>query len=71
MAGVSLGKARRAGQTEKSIWVFVRDLGKKINVPKSVIHDDSEVWERDDGKEGNLVVEGSSWWAREKGYSDE
>ena len=38
--------------------------GDEVWVPKSVIHDDSEVYEK--GHEGTLVVE--SWWARKKGY---
>ena len=37
--------------------------GQELWVPKSQIHDDSEVWEV--GHEGKLVV--TEWWAMQKG----
>ena len=38
--------------------------GKKFWVPKSVIHDDSEVWKEDDS--GKLVVK--TWFAEKEGW---
>lgn len=38
--------------------------GDEVWIPKSVIHDDSEVYKED--TEGELIVK--LWWAREHGY---
>lgn len=48
-------------ETKKAI--LVNRGGGDLWVPKSVIHDDSEVFE--EGHEGTLIVE--TWWAEEKG----
>lgn len=37
----------------------------KVWVPKSVIHDDSEIWKN--GESGVLSVK--AWWASKNGYS--
>lgn len=37
-------------------------------IPKSVIHDDSEVYELSCDPDGNVVVE--EWWADKEGLSD-
>jgi len=39
--------------------------GDEYWIPKSQIHDDSEVYNNDDGSEGELVITG--WLAKEKG----
>ena len=44
--------------TEKALLV-------EIWVPKSVIHDDSEVFDDDENAEGMLVLE--DWWAEKSG----
>jgi hypothetical protein len=49
--------------TAKALLVSVPDLGDDIWIPKSVIHDDSEVY--DEGHEGELVL--AEWWARKEG----
>jgi len=52
-------------ETEKALLVEIE--GEEVWVPKSVVHDDSEVYAEDD--QGTLVVK--RWWAREKGLVDE
>jgi hypothetical protein len=37
-------------------------------IPKSVIHDDSEIYELGDGAPGKLVIAG--WFARKEGISE-
>lgn len=51
------------GATDKAIKVESDDLG-EVWVPRSVIHDDSEIYEGD--HEGELVVEG--WFAEKEGW---
>lgn len=58
----SLGKAKVVGATDKALRVEVEDMG-TIWVPRSVIHDDSEVY--DEGHEGELVVK--RWFAEKEG----
>lgn len=49
-------------ESEKAILVEIE--GEKVWVPKSQIHDDSEVYSKASGG-GELVV--STWWATKKG----
>lgn len=49
--------------TDLAVHVWNHITNRKFWVPKSVIHDDSEVWRR--FTEGNLIV--SKWWAEKKG----
>ena len=49
-------------ETDKAILVDVE--GEEVWIPKSQVHDDSEVWKAD--QEGELVV--SSWFARKRGW---
>ena len=50
-------------ETAKSI--LLRDLcDKEFWVPKSIVHDDSEVWKL--GDEGKLVVK--TWWAERENW---
>lgn len=55
-------KATALKQTAKALLVRVGE--KEAWVPKSVIHDDSEVYEAASG-EGKLIVQG--WWGRKEG----
>ncbi len=48
-------------ETPKAILVVIED--DEVWVPKSVVHDDSEVYE--EGHEGTLVLH--EWWARKEG----
>lgn len=54
-------------ETPMALLVTNVDEEKEFWVPKSVIHDDSEVFEK--GHKGRLVVEG--WFARKEGWSDD
>lgn len=49
-------------ETDKALCVELPDGARKW-IPKSVIHDDSEVWKY--GDEGVLVVK--TWWAEREG----
>lgn len=50
-------------ETEKALlYEFGPD---KIWVPKSVVHDDSDIWKK--GEEGVLTVK--AWWASANGHS--
>jgi hypothetical protein len=58
--GVDFPDSQCLKETERAILV-TRGKG-YLWIPKSVIHDDSEVYE--DGHEGTLIVQ--TWWAEEK-----
>jgi len=63
--GVSIGDAECITATDKAIEVLIDDGGdhwRELWVPKSVVHDDSEVYAY--GHKGKLVV--AEWWAEEK-----
>lgn len=51
------------GETQMAVKVIRHDTGMMFWVPKSVIHDDSEVWKT--FTEGNLIV--TKWWAEKRG----
>lgn len=63
--GVNMGAAERKSSSDKALLVYIEKLGSEVWVPKSVIHDGSEVYEGGDG-EGDLVVK--SWWAEKEGW---
>lgn len=56
--------AKCVRETEKALLVEL-ETGEERWVPKSVVHDDSEVYE--EGGEGTLVVQ--EWWAEKEGLS--
>lgn len=58
--GVNVGECKAKRFTEKAILIVVVDTKEEVWVPRSQIHDDSEVFD-EDNREGNLVV--SSWFA--------
>lgn len=66
-----IGAARVTASTAKALKVRLDPssvLGaQEIWLPKSVVHDDSEVF--DDGGEGELVVQ--RWFARKEGWESE
>lgn len=62
-SGCSVGDGECTRETDRAILVFLADIGEEYWVPKSVVDDDSEVWER--GQEGEVVVQ--EWWARDRG----
>lgn len=63
-----LGEAVCCAETPKAIQVLLIDDGEdKLWIPKSVVHDDSEVYGlASDRNEGQLVVQ--KWWAEKEGY---
>lgn len=63
-----LGQAKVLRETDKAILVELLEdgEGEEVWIPKSVIHDDSEVYSEKNG-EGELLV--VSWWARANGYA--
>jgi len=57
--------AEAIAETDKAVLVEAPELDEAIWVPKSVIDDDSEVYER--GTEGDLIV--AEWWATKQGLT--
>lgn len=69
--GHNLGNAQLVRTTDKAILVSVDELidsewEGEIWVPKSVVHDDSEVYSGST-ESGDLIVK--TWWAEDKGYA--
>jgi hypothetical protein len=61
---VDLGHGKAIRSTNLALCVKL-DTGEETWIPKSVIHDDSEVYE--DGGEGTVVVH--QWWAEKNGLA--
>lgn len=59
----TLGTAKPLRETEKALLVMREDLS-ELWIPKSVIHDDSEVYSVKSGA-GELFVQ--EWWAEKEG----
>lgn len=57
--GISMGNGKAVRSTDKALLVKLDDTGAEHWIPRSQIHDDSEVYE--EGHEGDLVV--SEWFA--------
>lgn len=53
------------GETDAAVRVSGPDLDNEVWVPKSVLHDDSEVC--GEGDEGRLAVK--TWFARKQGWA--
>lgn len=62
--GVRLGAATCVRETDKAILVEVDDFEHQAWIPKSCIHDDSEVFEA--GGEGELIVQ--TWFAKKEDW---
>lgn len=60
----NLGHGEAVEERPKALRVYLEDLGESIWIPKSVFHDDSDVWESE-GQEGDVVV--AEWWANNEG----
>lgn len=52
-------------ETDDALLVVIE--GEETWVPKSVVHDDSEVFDDGDNSEGTLVL--YEWWAEQKGLT--
>jgi hypothetical protein len=61
--GVNLGPAKVVRATDRALLVLL-DGEEEVWVPKSVVHDDSEVYS-EKADEGDLVV--LAWWAEKNG----
>lgn len=60
-----MGEGSVTRETEKAILVAFEGSGERW-VPKSVVHDDSEIWKK--GDTGKLVVK--MWWAEKNVLGD-
>jgi len=68
--GVSFDDCEGKAESEKAVLVFADDADFDVTaegrwVPKSVIHDDSEVFKK--GDKGQVVLK--TWWAEKEGLS--
>lgn len=59
----AMGQGKCTRDTERAILVVIDD--RSIWIPKSCVHDDSEVWEP--GQEGEVVTK--RWWAEKNGHA--
>lgn len=68
-----IGRARATRETPKAIYVSTEAgsvLGaRSFWLPKSAVHDDSEVFDAGENAEGELVVQ--RWLARKEGWETE
>ncbi len=64
--GVEFEGSLCTGETPKALFVKLDD-GRVITVPKSVIHDDSEVFDEGDNRFGKLVIK--QWFADKEGLT--
>lgn len=60
----SLGHGKVVRASEKALQIELFDLGETKWIPRSVIHDDSEVYDDGKNKEGEVVV--NQWWATQE-----
>lgn len=61
---VNLGRVQVVRATSKALFVHIDEDDNEVWIPKSVIHDDSEVWQ-EDSEPGEMVV--AAWFARKEG----
>ena len=61
-ASLGDGKVLRESDSGKALLVKL-ETGDEVWIPKSVIHDDSEVYDAGENAEGEVVVK--EWWAEE------
>lgn len=59
----SLGEGRVKRATEKALLVELED-GSEVWIPRSVVHDDSEVYDDGEASEGEVVVK--RWFAEKE-----
>jgi hypothetical protein len=66
--GTNLGRAKVLRTTDKALLIALEaddDPSQNFWIPKSVIHDDSEVYS-EKANEGDLIVK--TWWAEKNGF---
>lgn len=61
-----LGNGRVKRGSDKALQIEL-DSGETVWIPKSMIHDDSEVYDDDKNNEGEVVVQ--TWWAEKEGLA--
>ncbi len=69
MSGINLGKGTAVAASPVALRIRFNDA--KIGtrwVPKSVLHDDSEVYQLSSDPDGKVIV--MEWWADKEGLSD-
>lgn len=63
--GVNLGQAQAISGTEKALRVLLESEDEPRWIPRSQIHDDSEVYDDKNNTTGDLVV--TRWFAEKEG----
>lgn len=66
--GVNLGQAQAIAGTEKALRVQLESEDEPRWIPRSQIHDDSEVYDDKDNATGDLVVK--RWFAEKEGLHE-
>lgn len=61
-----LGNGKVKKGTDKALQIEL-ESGETVWIPKSVIEDDSEVYDEDKNSEGEVVVK--TWWAEKEGLA--
>ena len=62
---VNIGVGHAIKETERALLVVLESDGEEHWIPKSVMHDDSEVFDDADNSEGDVVVK--RWFAEREG----
>jgi hypothetical protein len=57
----SLGHGKVLKASDKALEIELTELGETRWIPRSVIHDDSDVYDDEDHNDGEVVVH--QWWA--------
>lgn len=65
--GVNVGKAKALSGTVKALRVQLESEDSPRWIPRSQIHDDSEVYDTDDNTTGDLVL--THWFAEKEGLA--
>lgn len=66
-ASVVIESVRRKHSTPNAMLVLVDD--EEFWIPHNQVHEDSEVYNGDDGTEGKLII--SKWIAKQKGFTED
>lgn len=61
----SLGHGKVIKASDKALQIELTDLGETKWIPRANLHDDSEVYDEGENKEGEVVVK--QWWALQEG----
>ena len=61
----SLGHGKVTKATDKALEIELTELGETRWIPRSILHVNSEVYDGDKNREGEVVVQ--QWWALQEG----